>query len=74
MSIVGGKPSPKHTGIMKSEPDCVGGKLIAASEAERQVFAYVVPDLGTFVGIVAIGSQQPRSKCEFSQSGDERFV
>ena len=59
---------------MERESDRVGGKLIAAGKTGRQVFAYVVPDLGTSVGIVAIGRWRPRSKSDVSQSGDERFI
>lgn len=59
---------------MERESDRVSGKLIAASKTGRQVFAYVVPDLGTSVGIIAIGRRWPRSKSDVSQSGDERFV
>ena len=74
MSTVSGKPSTQHTGIMERESDRVSGKLIAASKTGRQVMAYVVPDLGTSVGIVAIGRWRPRSESEVSHSGDERLV
>jgi hypothetical protein len=59
---------------MERESDRVGGKLIAASKTGRQVFAYVVPDLGTFASIIAIGCWRPRTKSDVSQPGDERFV
>jgi hypothetical protein len=71
---VGGKTPSQHTGIMEREPNRVGGKLIATSKTGRQVSAYVVPDLGTFASIIAVGCWRPRPKSDVSQSGNGRFV